>query len=1143
MKFIQNSLIVIFLLIFTVYPVFAAPSITSITADQGIGDNVTIQGTDFGNEGYIKFCGLKTSASSWNTTSITVAIPTGAHSGDVVVVNSLGEQSLGYPYVINYRSGIATTWKVTDPNEFNVKDVGFLGAANLVETEPGWLYLYAIPMIATYDLSTSPPTLKSTAWTPSRAADLELYGNYIFATGGFGVEIYDTSELQAGGFTALNAPVAAGWTGVGVDGVGDAIRLKAIAINTFTGTPITGTLLALAEFKETTDPPSRIFLFSWDESTETLEYLAILNDSHLNGELVFAAGLWPNATTPKLIVVESNLNFVGFPVVNNTLSAHEYNISNLSSISYIGTEVLDTTNHVAQDLKIYNNRAWIALYGAGTGIPPSAKAFIALDLSPTSIATETTYINACSSKVYGEECNNNSDCWSYIAYSRTCENGYCVTPCTVDANCTWDSMGRDEGAPIGTEGSYKCDGSECQFCRSDHLGALDIITDTSLVVGSAGMSTDDEYRHNVFIFDADATSTEHFPIASSETADWCMDIAGHEHIIASADEWTNCNILEYTDTPSIEIQHHIEPPWEDTNRIFSPGWYTAIPWIQNERIYSGQNALQVADAYDLSNPAELFNYNQENLSPYAMIAGVEGYDNNYAFGMSFFENFLVIDYGTFLTVAYIDSTTGEIKYLNNPEDNDYYIDVCGWPFGDSEWVEENVVISTMGKYGIMGFYVVPDNIISYTCNDDSDCEMTAVPYSKCINNNCQYATIEERTVVDGGLDCSIAFTRFLGMMAQEWNHIVHLENNTYAISQGWAISGTWPFFVPPDDWGGIFLYDVTYENGTPPTPDGDPNSEIYITPNITNPQINCFYGNSVDKLETKVIDGEKWILAVTADYNVLVNMAIALIKYDDISSMNSICKLPSEVGYNEAVCTAQRNEHIINSSQYDPQIYTSLVLDATFWEKDDEVLIAVIVQRGEGATTELYKSGVFIFDVDGPTIGFDIDNIDLNNIYYIPMGYLPNKKNFPIQFTKYADINVKLLPDPSSILSLPNHDLLIIGSSGAIIRVGDPSECAIDADCDDGDECTIDTCTPSFSCSNVIGKDTDGDGYIDDQCTGGTDCDDNIFAINPGELEGPINAGTCSDGLDNDCDTLIDGADPGCSIVGTPRRLLIIGDM
>ena len=45
-------------------------------------------------------------------------------------------------------------------------------------------------------------------------------------------------------------------------------------------------------------------------------------------------------------------------------------------------------------------------------------------------------------------------------------------------------------------------------------------------------------------------------------------------------------------------------------------------------------------------------------------------------------------------------------------------------------------------------------------------------------------------------------------------------------------------------------------------------------------------------------------------------------------------------------------------------------------------------------------------------------------------------------------------------------------------------------------------------------KDTDNDGYMDDACVGGTDCDDTNPTINPGADEG-------CDGIDTDCDGLL----------------------
>jgi hypothetical protein len=95
--------------------------------------------------------------------------------------------------------------------------------------------------------------------------------------------------------------------------------------------------------------------------------------------------------------------------------------------------------------------------------------------------------------------------------------------------------------------------------------------------------------------------------------------------------------------------------------------------------------------------------------------------------------------------------------------------------------------------------------------------------------------------------------------------------------------------------------------------------------------------------------------------------------------------------------------------------------------------------------------------------------------------------------------------------------------------------------CSDADICTIDTCNETTNtCDHPIAKDTDEDTYIDDQCSGGDDCDDSDPTVNPGQYEGPLGDASCSDTMDNDCDTYIDLADSGCSAAGAATRVLII---
>lgn len=70
-------------------------------------------------------------------------------------------------------------------------------------------------------------------------------------------------------------------------------------------------------------------------------------------------------------------------------------------------------------------------------------------------------------------------------------------------------------------------------------------------------------------------------------------------------------------------------------------------------------------------------------------------------------------------------------------------------------------------------------------------------------------------------------------------------------------------------------------------------------------------------------------------------------------------------------------------------------------------------------------------------------------------------------------------------------------------------------------------CADASSCSAAI-HDLDGDGYV--ACGATPDCDDLDPSRNPGEVE------VCWDGIDNDCDGLIDGADTADCPSGTTVR-------
>ncbi len=92
----------------------------------------------------------------------------------------------------------------------------------------------------------------------------------------------------------------------------------------------------------------------------------------------------------------------------------------------------------------------------------------------------------------------------------------------------------------------------------------------------------------------------------------------------------------------------------------------------------------------------------------------------------------------------------------------------------------------------------------------------------------------------------------------------------------------------------------------------------------------------------------------------------------------------------------------------------------------------------------------------------------------------------------------------------------------------------VNNDCDD----------PSWPAVSSLETDGDGDGYV--ECTPwvglpGTrpgDCDDARAGVNPGVAELSGSGSLCSDGLDDDCDGLFDGEDPGCA--GWPVTLGVL---
>ncbi len=90
-------------------------------------------------------------------------------------------------------------------------------------------------------------------------------------------------------------------------------------------------------------------------------------------------------------------------------------------------------------------------------------------------------------------------------------------------------------------------------------------------------------------------------------------------------------------------------------------------------------------------------------------------------------------------------------------------------------------------------------------------------------------------------------------------------------------------------------------------------------------------------------------------------------------------------------------------------------------------------------------------------------------------------------------------------------------------------------DCDDRDPCTVDTCNPLTAECEHVPLDADEDSYAairspDGTECGGDDCDDSDPHVYPGAPE------VCLDGVDQDCDTVID------AFTAVTDEIILIGD-
>ena len=1058
---------------------------------QGLGEIIVIAGSGFGadqEDGFVRLCGLKvTDVIFWSDGTIVLTLPPGTHSGPVVVVDPWGFESNPYPYVVDYNKTNTDPFRVWDPAVFSVKDVGYYTVGTGIEMEPGWVYLYTPTMLTTWDVSGLPTPVSAVA-LPSQAHDLELVGPHLFVSGSFGLEIYRTADLQAGGFSSIAPPVCAAYSGVKAGSSAHAVVDGQVTAG---GVPLQGTLVALLEWTMSAAGSSRVYFFLWDAEHETLEALGTPMDPDLLADrIVYAGVIWPHTTAPKLVLGEC----IG--VLGGTCNLHEYDISDLDALSadpsaaYLGgVPLLANALSVPRDMKPYGDRIWMGPYGGNVAAPYQA-GFHAYDLSPDGPPVHATWIDACSTLLTAgtvpdemQPCTQDADCpegtglctngWCVDRRTcdtdadcpgnqgndppmdQECEAGWCQTLCAVDADCTKENTSSLCTVPLDQEKPRPCrciDG-HCQVCRSDHLGSLDVIPEAGLVVGSVGQSQDLPEKHNLFLFDADAGPDEHMPLSSAETANWTMDIAGIPGRFAAADEWAGAQLFDYETAPAVGITGFAEPAWADPlNRIFSPGWAIHVrqhPVIHGGRVYWGQGGIVGAAVDALGDPTQWINQNQQHASPYTRTAG-DGSGDALLF-KGFIENFITGMKPAHYQLYRVNPASGALTLLNDP-----LADACP-SMGEVLWWDEHVVLSAESVDGLAALYVDPDVTDGAPCAADADCEAIGdqCPASACVDGTCRCAVVERRALIQPleSLMNNLSDLIF-GVTTESWVDLERVDGDTVAAGQGWTFfdpmlnATLHPF--PPEDWGGLFFFDVGYPDGAPPSP-AAPALGISLTP-ASPPALNCTLGHRIWTLDSMEIDGETWLLGVAGEdyYTGLIfkqehyNHYVFLVRVADIPTLNADCLAPEEEGYNPISCANQLTGMSIVQpamGQFDPPFskdWKDTHLAAAFWMYDGVPHVAVANRLGAGLPEEDDHTGVWVFNVDDPDIsGFDLGRIHEPNVYFQPTTFGASI-DAPGHFTGHPDMNTRLIPEGAAIERLDDGDLLVFGTACTIARMGTP---------------------------------------------------------------------------------------------------------
>ena len=193
------------------FTVLVAPSITSLNPTSGpVATSVTITGTNFGatqGPSSVSFSGTAATPTAWNATSITVPVPAGAATGNVVVTVS-GLPSNGVPFTVTTAPSIISLNPTSGPVTTSVTITG----ANFGATQGS-------SSVAFNGTAATPSGWSATSITvPVPAA--ATTGNVVVTVGGIASNGVAFTVLVAPGVTSLNptsGPVATSVTITGTN--------------------------------------------------------------------------------------------------------------------------------------------------------------------------------------------------------------------------------------------------------------------------------------------------------------------------------------------------------------------------------------------------------------------------------------------------------------------------------------------------------------------------------------------------------------------------------------------------------------------------------------------------------------------------------------------------------------------------------------------------------------------------------------------------------------------------------------------------------------------------------------------------------------------------------------------------------------